>query len=131
MLHWKLHYRLVPGDYSTPQSGMPSSLLPLLVSQERDDILSSLQRRSRMVHNALNKMEGVTCNRADGALYAFPRIRLSKKAQEAADKAGVPADEFYCLKVGHHSVRNVSHSVYIGHNQAQPAHQNGWSCTLG
>lgn len=44
-------------------------------------------------------MEGVTCNQADGALYAFPRIRLSNKAKKAAEAKGVPADEFYCLEV--------------------------------
>lgn len=52
-----------------------------------------------MVHTALNDLEGVTCNRADGALYAFPRIRLSDKAKRAAEGKGVPADEFYCLAV--------------------------------
>lgn len=52
-----------------------------------------------MVHKALNDLEGITCNEADGALYAFPRIRLSNKAKEAAKGKGVPADEYYCLKV--------------------------------
>ena len=28
-------------------------------------------------------MEGVTCNAAEGTLYAIPRIRLPKKATEA------------------------------------------------
>ena len=28
-------------------------------------------------------MEGGTCNAAEGALYAMPRIRLPKKATEA------------------------------------------------
>lgn len=52
-----------------------------------------------MVHKALNDLEGITCNEADGALYAFPRIRLSNKAKHAAKGKGVPADEYYCLKV--------------------------------
>lgn len=67
--------------------------------QERDDILSSLERRSIMVHKALNDLEGITCNKADGALYAFPRIRLSNKAKQVAEAKGVAADEYYCLKV--------------------------------
>lgn len=53
-----------------------------------------------MVHKALNELEGITCNEADGALYAFPRIRLSNKAKEAAEAKGVPPDEYYCIKVG-------------------------------
>lgn len=52
-----------------------------------------------MVHKALNNLEGITCNEADGALYAFPRIRLSKKAKNTAEGKGVPADEYYCLQV--------------------------------
>ncbi|CAM9220226.1 unnamed protein product, partial [Ectocarpus sp. 6 AP-2014] len=66
---------------------------------ERDDILSSLERRSIMVHKALNDLEGITCNEADGALYAFPRIRLSNKAKQVAEAKGVAADEYYCLKI--------------------------------
>lgn len=73
--------------------------LAFVAIQERDDILSSLERRSIMVHKALNELEGITCNEADGALYAFPRIRLSNKAKQAAEGKGVPADEYYCLKV--------------------------------
>ncbi len=53
-----------------------------------------------MVHKALNELEGITCNEADGALYAFPRIRLSNKAKQAAEAKGVPPDEYYCIKVG-------------------------------
>lgn len=71
----------------------------VVTRQERDDILSSLLRRSRMVHQHLNELEGVTCNEADGALYAFPRIRLTNKAQKVAESKGLPADEYYCLKV--------------------------------
>ncbi|CAM9298888.1 unnamed protein product [Ectocarpus sp. 12 AP-2014] len=67
--------------------------------KERDDILSSLERRSIMVHKALNDLEGITCNEADGALYAFPRIRLSNKAKQVAEAKGVAADEYYCLKI--------------------------------
>lgn len=71
----------------------------MVSSKERNDILSSLERRSQMVHEALNALEGVTCNEADGALYAFPRVRLSKKAKDTAEGKDLPADEYYCLKV--------------------------------
>nr|AIT69924.1 alanine transaminase [Colpomenia sinuosa] len=79
-----------------PKPGDPSFAT---FQKERDDILSSLERRSIMVHKALNKLEGITCNEADGALYAFPRIRLSNKAKLAAEAEGIPADEYYCLKI--------------------------------
>ncbi len=33
---------------------------------------------------ALNKLEGVSCNPAEGSMYVFPRIRLPAGAIEAA-----------------------------------------------
>ncbi|CAM9366800.1 unnamed protein product [Phaeothamnion confervicola] len=66
---------------------------------ERDAILSSLKRRATALVAALNALEGVTCQPAEGAMYAFPRLMLPAKAVVAAAAAGVPADEFYCLKV--------------------------------
>lgn len=45
---------------------------------------------------------------AEGALYAFPRIRLSKKANDVAQGKGLPADEYYCLKVLWYSVEHLS-----------------------
>ena len=32
----------------------------------------SLKKRAEIVHGLLNKMENVTCNEVEGALYAFP-----------------------------------------------------------
>ncbi|CAM9363871.1 unnamed protein product [Choristocarpus tenellus] len=79
-----------------PCEGQPSYGV---FAKERDAILGSMKRRSQMVTSALRKMEGVTCNEAAGAMYAFPRISLSKKAMKAAAEDGVPPDEFYCLRV--------------------------------
>lgn len=40
-------------------------------------------------------MKNITTNDVEGAMYAFPQVRFSKKAIEAAgDKA---PDLFYCL----------------------------------
>lgn len=44
-------------------------------------------------------MEGVTCNKAEGAMYLFPRIKLPEKATEAAKKAGMAPDTFYALRL--------------------------------
>jgi alanine transaminase len=40
---------------------------------ERDGVLSSLARRAANLVRGLNALEGVSCNAAEGALYAFPR----------------------------------------------------------
>ena len=53
-------------------------------AEERDGILSSLKRRAVIMEEALNKLDGVTCNPAEGSLYVFPRIRLPKGAIDAA-----------------------------------------------
>jgi hypothetical protein len=43
------------------------------VLQERDAVLGSLARRAATLVAGLNQLEGVSCNAAEGALYAFPR----------------------------------------------------------
>lgn len=75
-----------PGDFSYK-----------LYIQERDNILTSLKRRAQKLENAFNKLEGVSCQAAEGALYAFPQITLPPKAVEAAKKAGKAPDAYYCL----------------------------------
>lgn len=42
-------------------------------------------------------MKNVTCNEVEGAMYAFPQIKFSQKAIEAAQ--GQAPDLFYCMEV--------------------------------
>jgi len=65
-----------------PQPGEASH--PKYVS-ERDTIMESLTRRATKLVAGLNALEGVTCNEAQGAMYAFPSITLPPKAQAAAE----------------------------------------------
>lgn len=53
-----------------PEPGDPS--YPTYAA-ERESVLGSLARRAQTLVAGLNKLEGVTCNDAEGALYAFPR----------------------------------------------------------
>ena len=48
-------------------------------------ILDSYQRKAKITSSMLNSLEGVTCNEVTGALYAFPRIHLPRKAIEEAE----------------------------------------------
>ncbi|CAA3012441.1 alanine aminotransferase 2-like [Olea europaea subsp. europaea] len=66
---------------------------------EKDAILSSLAKRAKTLEAALNSLEGVTCNRAEGAMYLFPRIELPKKAIEAAKSANKAPDAFYAARL--------------------------------
>jgi alanine transaminase len=68
-------------------------------SAERDAILSSLARRAKKLEEALNGLEGVTCNRAEGAMYLFPRVRLPDKAIEAAKAANTAPDAYYARRL--------------------------------
>jgi alanine transaminase len=67
--------------------------------KERDDIFEGLKRRAQKLSETLNSLEGVSCNPPEGAMYAFPRIRLPKKAIEAAKKEKKLPDAFYCLRL--------------------------------
>ncbi|KAL2912799.1 alanine transaminase [Polyrhizophydium stewartii] len=57
----------------------------------------SLRRRADKLASAFNTLEGVTCNAAQGAMYLFPRVRLSDKAIKAAEAAGKTPDGFYSM----------------------------------
>ncbi|CAH9088690.1 unnamed protein product [Cuscuta europaea] len=66
---------------------------------EKDAILSSLASRAKTLEKAFNSMEGVSCNRAEGAMYLFPQIHLPEKAIKAAEAVKTAPDAFYarCL----------------------------------
>ncbi|KAF9113050.1 hypothetical protein BGX27_002306 [Mortierella sp. AM989] len=66
-------------------------------AKEYDDIYQSLIKRAKRLEATFNSLEGYSCNSADGAMYLFPQIRLSKKAIAAAKEAGKAPDEFYCM----------------------------------
>ena len=78
-----------------PKPGQPSYAL---YAQERDGILSSLKRRAAKLYEALNKLEGVNCQPAEGAMYAFPSISLPPAAVSEAEAEGKAPDFLYCMK---------------------------------
>ena len=64
---------------------------------ERQVTFDGLKSRLKVVNKLLNEMDNITSVNIEGALYAFPRVRLSKKAVLAAKRLGLEADAFYCL----------------------------------
>nr|XP_023889747.1 alanine aminotransferase 2-like [Quercus suber] len=66
---------------------------------EKEGILSSLARRAKTLEDALNNLEGVSCNKAEGAMYLFPRIELPQKAIKAAEAVNSAPDAFYCSRL--------------------------------
>jgi len=72
-----------------------------LFEQENEAIMSALKRRAIKATAALNKMEGVTCQPIEGAMYAFPNIKLPKKmlAKIDLDPTCSSADELWCISL--------------------------------
>jgi len=64
---------------------------------DREARLASLKGRAVMLVEALNGLEGVSCAPVEGAMYAFPQIRLPPKAIEAAEADGKTPDAFYAF----------------------------------
>ncbi|XAR51304.1 Alanine transaminase [Bertholletia excelsa] len=68
-------------------------------SAEKNGILSSLARRAKTLEDAFNSLQGITCNKAEGAMYLFPCINLPQKAIKAAEAAKTAPDAFYCRQL--------------------------------
>jgi len=79
-----------------PQEGEPSFAQ---YKAETQGQLESLQRRAKKLGEALNKLEGVSCQPIEGAMYAFPTVTLSVKANEAAKAMGKTPDTMYALSL--------------------------------
>jgi alanine transaminase len=76
-----------------------------LFRKEYDGIFSSLKGRAEALAKELNEIEGITCNAVDGAMYAFPQIRLPAKyvaRNEELNKAAgtkIAADARWALEL--------------------------------
>lgn len=77
-----------------PKPGEPSYEL---FEKERQKILTDLKAKAKLVADTLNSIEGITCNKVAGAMYAFPRLTLPEKAIKAAEEAGQKPDFFYLM----------------------------------
>lgn len=91
----------VPGQVSTGLMVNPPESAPerLRYDKKLVDKFESLKRRSLLVKNALNKIEGVSCAGGNAALYCFPMIHLPHRAVDAARQAGLAPDAFYCMRL--------------------------------
>ncbi|KAM3257578.1 hypothetical protein ACQJBY_049719 [Aegilops geniculata] len=66
---------------------------------EKEDIRLSLAKRAKTLASAFSSLEGMTCNRVEGAIYAFPRIHLPAAAIKAAKAEGMSPDMFYACRL--------------------------------
>jgi alanine transaminase len=68
-----------------------------LWKEETDSIHSALAYRMKTMAARFNKLPGVSCAEAPGALYLFPQLHLPPAAVKAAEEAGKRPDDFYCM----------------------------------
>ena len=52
--------------------------------KEKSFVLNGLKEKAALVSNLFNSMKGIRCNELQGAMYAFPKIDIPKKAAEYA-----------------------------------------------
>ncbi|KAA1122776.1 hypothetical protein PGTUg99_008566 [Puccinia graminis f. sp. tritici] len=78
----------LPGEESYP-----------LFKSEVDSIAQALADRSKTLADSFNRLDGLSCRKAQGAMYLFPKLELPTKAHQAAEQAGLPVDEFYCMEL--------------------------------
>lgn len=68
-----------------------------LYLKEYNGLFESLKKRAQLVTKALREMRNITTNEVEGAMYAFPSVKFSKKVAEAAE--GKAPDVFYSLEL--------------------------------
>jgi alanine transaminase len=70
-----------------------------LFQKENLNIFNGLKDRALKLVEGLNKIPGITCVPAEGAMYAFPRIEIPEKAFEKAKELGTTPDNLYALSL--------------------------------
>ena len=93
----------VPGQIMTslmvspPKKGEPSYGEFM---EEEKEIFDSLKRKSAMLVENLNNIDGIECNPAEGAMYVFPRlVNLPKRANKVAKELGMTIDTLYAMSL--------------------------------
>ena len=70
-----------------------------LFEKEESGIFEGLKRRSKALVDGLNAVDGITCNSADGAMYAFPSVEIPQKAVDYAEEHDMTPDFLYSLSL--------------------------------
>ena len=68
-------------------------------NEEERGIFESLKRRAKALVDGLNAIDGIDCQPAEGAMYAFPSVQLPKKAWQVAAANDQSPDTLYALSL--------------------------------
>jgi len=66
---------------------------------ERDTQLNNLHKRAKMLHESLNQISGLSTQKIEGAMYAFPKIELPQSFMNQAKEKGMAPDALWCLQL--------------------------------
>jgi hypothetical protein len=77
-----------------PKPGEPSYKQ---YEQETSITHQSLLDRSAYMSERFNALQGMSCQKAEGAMYLFPSIEMPDKAKAEAERRGKEADVMYAL----------------------------------
>ena len=67
--------------------------------KEETEIYESLAKRAKSLVQGLNQIDGIDCQPAEGAMYAFPRVELPPRALEHAEANNQSPDTLYALSL--------------------------------
>eukprot|EP00535_Pseudo-nitzschia_heimii_P005140 CAMPEP_0197174360 /NCGR_PEP_ID=MMETSP1423-20130617/915_1 /TAXON_ID=476441 /ORGANISM="Pseudo-nitzschia heimii, Strain UNC1101" /LENGTH=651 /DNA_ID=CAMNT_0042623283 /DNA_START=347 /DNA_END=2302 /DNA_ORIENTATION=+ len=70
-----------------------------LFQQQTNNIYNGLKERADKLVAGLNRIDGISCVPAEGAMYAFPTVEVPPKAIEAAKEQGTTPDNLYALSL--------------------------------
>ncbi|VAI13283.1 unnamed protein product [Triticum turgidum subsp. durum] len=62
-------------------------------------LVSLVMNPPKAMVQAFNSLEGLTCSKAEGAMFVFPSVRLPKRAIAAAEAMNAKPDVFYALRL--------------------------------
>merc|ERR1712232_208001 len=66
---------------------------------EKKTIFESLKRRAKIASDGFNDINGFECQKAQGAMYCFPKVLLPDRAITVAEEQGIPPDTLYALSL--------------------------------
>jgi alanine transaminase len=64
--------------------------------EEKTSVLNALKNKAKLVADTFNAIDGVSCQTVQGAMYAFPQVKLPQKFIDEAKSKGEVPDAYYC-----------------------------------
>jgi alanine transaminase len=68
-------------------------------AKEESEVFEGLKKRAEALVEGLNQVDGINCNPAEGAMYAFPSVDIPQKAIAYADEQDMTPDLMYALSL--------------------------------